>query len=449
MSATDVPALSLSHSSKLSGLRGVLHFADSPLGALTQAFQQHGTAVSFGQLRQSYLLLSEPTFIEQILLGKKDDFCKDSFTQDLRALLGMGLLTNEGDDWKKQRKLIAPAFQPREMAGYAAGIVDCADRSVARLRHARELDLHAEMMRFALDAVVSALFGAECERFGEVESSLSAATELYERLWHTWRALLPRWLPLGVFSGIRRARLKLDEVLLELIALKRRTPGRDLVSNLIAATDDAGHGLSDAQLRDEAMTLFLAGHETTALTLTYTFYLLSQNPGAYDRLLAEVDGVLGSEPPTAARLADLPYLSAVIRESLRLYPPAWAIGRQTLREVAIGGINVAAGTQVIMSPWVVQRDPRWFHEPGRFSPERWLSAEPAALPRFAYFPFGGGPRVCVGQHFALLEAALCIARLSQSVRLSRDPSEELELSPVITLRPRGAVRFSVAPRAVT
>jgi cytochrome P450 len=204
--------------------------------------------------------------------------------------------------------------------------------------------------------------------------------------------------------------------------------------------------MTDAEVRDEAMTVFLAGHETTALALTYTLHLLATHPDVYTRLIDEVERELGGRRPSVADAPKLTFTHAVVRESLRLYPPVWASARLVASDTELFGVPLPKGTQVIMSEWVIQRDPRWFKEPSRFRPERWLDGETSDIPRFAYFPFGGGPRVCIGQHFALLEAVLVLARFAQEVRFEREANAKLELAPVITLRPKGPVHFRVRRR---
>ncbi|HET7546072.1 MAG TPA: cytochrome P450 [Polyangiaceae bacterium] len=231
---------------------------------------------------------------------------------------------------------------------------------------------------------------------------------------------MPPWFPLAGRRRIEQARRKLSAILVELIKQKRAAPGQDLLSKLVALQDEDGKGLSDEQLLDEAMTLFLAGHETTALALTYTFQLLSGEPDTYRKLLEEIDTVLASRAPSHEDVERLVYTGAVVREALRLYPPAWSMGREiTTPALDVAGLHIPGGTGVMMSQWVVHRDARWYREPERFRPERWLGSECADLPRFAYFPFGGGPRVCVGQHFALLELVLIVARIGQSYVFDR------------------------------
>jgi cytochrome P450 len=446
MSGSVGNAKSLVIAPELMGARGLLHFAMDPLGAFSTARSRYGDAVAFTQLRGHYVLLSHPEGVEAVLHHKGGEFQKDFFTRDLGTILGQGLLNAEGDLWRRRRKLMAPTFQPRELAAFGDTMLACTDELLRSFAPDEVRDLHADAMHLALDIVVRTLFGAKLERFDDVERAIDVVTTEYRLLWHTWRAMIPRWVPLPSHARLARVRAELDAILLEVIEQKRRAPGKDLLSRLLALTDDEGQGLTDREVRDEAMTLFLAGHETTALGLTYTFRLLATHPEIDAKVMAELDTVLGGRAPTQADLERLPYTSAMVRESLRLYPPVWAMGRFAIEAVEVAGITVPQGTHVLMSQWVVQRDARWFPEPEQFRPERWLSGETASLHRFAYFPFGGGPRVCVGQHFALLELVLVVARMLQKVRFETAPGEGLALGPVVTLRPRGPVRLRVVPR---
>jgi len=432
---------------ELMGARGLLHFAKDPLEAFSTARARYGDAVTFTQLRGAYVMLSHPEAIEAVLHHKGGELQKDFFTRDLGTILGQGLLNAEGEPWRQRRKLMAPTFQPRELGSFVEAMLACTDELVRSFEPGQVRDLHADAMHLALDIVVRTLFGAKLERFADVERALEVVTTEYRLLWHTWRAMVPRWVPLPSHGRLSRVRAELDEILLEVIEQKRRTPGKDLLSHLLALTDEEGHGMTDVEVRDEAMTLFLAGHETTALALTYTWRLLATHPEADEKLASELETVLAGRAPTQADVEQLPFTSAVVRESLRLFPPVWAMGRFATQPVEVGGIAVPGNTHVILSQWVVQRDARWFPEPERFRPERWLSGETTGLPRFAYFPFGGGPRVCVGQHFALLELVLVVARVMQATRFETVPGEELGLGPVVTLRPRGPVRLRTSRRA--
>jgi cytochrome P450 len=438
--------LRVEYSPELSGPLGLYRFGRDPLGSLEKVQRLHGDAVLFGQFKQKNVIFSDPDAVEAMLVGRHSEFMKDLFTRDLSLLLGTGLLTNEGDAWKAKRKLMAPSFQPREIAAYGETMVACAERTLDGLRDGEPFDAYAAMMRLALDVVARTLLGSEFAHYDVVEECLHVADRSYKKLWRTWRAFVRRWFPLAEFRDLAEARSRLDTLLLDIIKKKREKPGSDLLSKLIGLKDEAGKGMTDDEIRDEAMTVFLAGHETTALGLTYTLHLLATNPAVYTRLVDEIDRELGGRRPLVGDAPKLVYTNAVVKESLRLYPPVWAMARLVTRDTELLGVPLPKGTQVIGSQWVIQRDARWFAEPLSFRPERWLESNAKELPRFAYFPFGGGPRVCIGQHFALLELTLVLARFAQAVRFERAPNAKLELSPVVTLRPKGPVRFVVRHR---
>lgn len=435
----------LPRSPELSGFSGLMHFAASPILAFAEAQKLHGDFVSFHQVRQSYVLVFEPKAIEAVIQSR-GALVKDYFTRDLAHVLGEGLLTAEGEVWRKKRKLVASAFQPHGLGHYARTMVESTDTAVAGFSDGETRDVYVDSMHLTLDIVVRALFGAKLSRFTEVEDALAAVSRDYEQLWQTFRALLPRWMPLAPLRRLRKTKALLDEILLELIRKKRVEPGADLLSHLIALRDEDGFGMNDRELLEETMTLFLAGHETTALALTYTLYLLAANPKAYETMLAEVDRVLDGREPGPKDVEALAYTNAVVKESLRVYPPVWTMARLASGDVEVGGVRLRAGQQAILPQWVVQRDARWFPEPEVFRPERFLGEAHKELPRFAYYPFGGGPRVCIGQHFAMMELVLVVARLSQSFVLETVDPEAPALHPVITLRPTGAVRLRVRRR---
>jgi cytochrome P450 len=438
-------ARELPRSRELSGFGGLAHFAESPILAFAEAQRLHGDFVRFELLRQRNVLVFEPRAIEAIIQSR-GALVKDFFTQDLAHVLGQGLLTAEGETWRKKRKLVAPAFQPHGLGSYGRTMVDCADEALARFTDGESRDVYQDSMHLTLDIVARSLFGAKLSRFLEVEEALADVSREYQALWQTFRALLPRWAPLAPLRRLKKTKALLDEIVLEVIRKKREEPGADLLSHLIGLRDEDGFGMNDRELLEESMTLFLAGHETTALALTYTLYLLAEHPQSYQTLLAETDGVLGGRAPEPKDMERLAYTNAVVKESLRLYPPVWTMGRLASDEVEVGGVRLRAGEQFIVPQWVVQRDPRWFSEPDAFRPERFLGDAHKALPRFAYFPFGGGPRVCIGQHFAMLELVLVVARLSQSFVFEMLGNDALPIHPVITLRPRGPVMLRVRRR---
>jgi cytochrome P450 len=437
----------LPRSGELSGFSGLLHFAASPILAFAEAQRLHGDYVLFEQLRKRYVLVFEPKAIEAVIQSR-GALVKDFFTQDLGHLLGEGLLTAEGEVWRKKRKLVASAFQPHGLGSYARTMVECTDEALAGFGDGETRDAYQDSMHLTLDIVVRSLFGAKLSRFLEVEEALAVVSREYQALWQTFRAFLPRWVPLAPLRRIRETKALLDEILLELIRKKRVEPGHDLLSHLIGLRDEDGFGMNDRELLEETMTLFLAGHETTALALTYTLYLLAANPDAYAKVLTEVDAVLGGREPGPKDMEQLAYTNAVVKESLRIYPPVWTMARLAADDVEVGGVRLRSGEQAILPQWVVQRDARWFPEPELFRPERFLGETHKELPRFAYFPFGGGPRVCIGQHFAMMELVLVVARLSQSYVFETLDGEPPAVHPVITLRPKGEVPLRVRRRAV-
>jgi cytochrome P450 len=436
----------LPKSPELSGFGGLLHFAASPILAFAEAQRLHGDYVRFEQLSKRYVLVFEPKAIEAVIQSR-GALVKDYFTQDLAHVLGEGLLTAEGETWRKKRKLVAPAFQPHGLGTYAQTMVSCTDEALAGFTDGETRDAHQDSMHLTLDIVARALFGAKLSRFLEVEEALAEVSREYQALWQTFRAFLPRWVPLAPLRKLKQTKAQLDGILLEVIRKRREEPGHDLLSHLIGLRDEEGFGMNDRELLEETMTLFLAGHETTALALTYTLYLLAAHPAAYQKLLAEVDTVLGGRAPGPKDMEQLVYTNAVVKESLRIYPPVWTMARLATDDVEVGGVRLRAGQQAILPQWVVQRDPRWFSEPEAFRPERFLGEAHKALPRFAYYPFGGGPRVCIGQHFAMLELVLVVARLSQSFVLETVDAEPPGLEPVITLRPKGPMLLRVRRRA--
>ncbi len=366
----------------------------------------------------------------------------------LDPLLGHGLLTSEGDFWRRQRRLAQPAFHRARIENYAATIVTLAARTRQAWRDGEVRDVHDDVMRLTLGVVTKTLFGAEpgSTATRTISAGLDTVLSEYDHFVHG----LPRFVPpLGrrLFARIDGAIADLNHAIEDVIR-ERRQEDRDegdLLSMLLAARDDDGCPMSAEQLLDEVKTLILAGHETTANTLSWAFFLLATHPSAESRLHAELDEVLGTEAASLAALPRLPYLSAVIKETLRLYPPAWTVRRVTREPWEVGGYALPAEARVVMSQYVTHRDPRFWEEPDAFHPERWLAPDfERSLPRYAYFPFGGGPRVCIGQAFAQMEAALLLATLASGFRLRL--AAPVRPGPSITLRPRGGLRMRVHAR---
>lgn len=438
----------------LSGPWSIVKYAQHPLARFEAARALSSRAVAFRVLGSRYILLFEPAMLEQLLVARHAEFSKDQFTRDLRCVLGTGLLTSEGELWRRRRKLVAPSFQRGEVAAYVPVMGECAEAFLREQPEAVVFDVHSSMMHLTLDVLVRALFGTRVSRSAEVGQLLDRLMLDYLPISEAMRAALPAWFPVPSRGRLRRISKQLDVILLELIAERRAAldsatsqpghePQQDLLTRLMRASDEAG-SLNEAALRDEAMTLFLAGHETTALALTYALRLLALNPESADCLRQELDSVLAGRTPRMEDVNRLRYTRAVVDEALRLYPPAWAFGREALEDLELCGLHVPKGTQLLASPWVMHRDARFFAEPERFWPERWFGPPP---PRFAYLPFGAGPRVCIGQHFALAEAVILLATLVQRAHFVLEPGQRLQLFPAVTLRPRGAVKMRMTLRS--
>jgi cytochrome P450 len=357
--------------------------------------------------------------------------------------MGYGLLTSEEPLHLRQRRLIQPAFHRERMAAYADIMVDRAAHHGERWQHGAVLDLSVEMARLTLDIVSRTLFSADVEsEAGEIGQALAQVVKMYEFLLLPYSDWIEK-LPLPPIVRIFRARALLDSIIYRLIRERRAAADGDrgdLLSILLAAQDEDGSVMTDKQVRDEALTIFVAGHETTAVATTWAWYLLSQNPEAESRFHAELEEVLSGRLPSFEDLPRLRYAESVFAETLRLYPPAWAIGRRVLSEFEVGGYIIPAGDEVLVSPWVVHRDPRWFSEPLKFKPERWLADAETRL-RFAYFPFGGGPRVCIGDRFAIAEGVLLLATLGQRWRFRLAAGHRVETKPLITLRAKYGMRM--------
>lgn len=425
-------------------------FARDILGFLTDCSRRYGDVVSLRLGSWPGLLISRPDLVEDVLALRYRNFRKHSFFfRHVTAIFGNGLLTSEGDFWLRQRRLAQPAFHRERIAAYGDVMAASAERHCGGWRDGERRDIHREMMALTLQVVTRTLFGADVDErmVAEVGESFDAIVkQIANRFRRPFR--IPDAVPtpgnLRYMRGVRR----LDRLVYGLIAERARQdadPG-DLLSLLLRARDEDGTRMTEAQLRDEVVTLFLAGHETTALALTWSWSLLSRHPETQQSLEAELDEVLAGRTPAASDLGRLRYAEAVVLESMRLYPPAYVIGRESVEACEIGGYPVAAGTTVYMSPWVMHRDARHFDSPEAFRPERWLDGLAKRLPRFAYLPFGGGPRVCIGQSFAMMEAILILATVCQRFRVTLESDRPVTPFPSITLRPDGAVWVKTARR---
>jgi cytochrome P450 len=427
----------------------LLRFRADVLGFIRTLATEYGDAVGFRIGKQPFVLLNHPDLIRDVLVTHQRSFAKGRALEEAKRVLGNGLLTSEGEFHLRQRRLAQPAFHRDRIAGYGATMVGYAERTRERWHDGDTVDMHAEMMRLTLGVVGKTLFDADVEGDSEqIGRALEDTLAAFSFTMLPFGAVLEK-LPLPASRRFARARKTLDATIYGLIA-ERRASGKDhgdLLSMLMQATDvdGDGSGMSDEQLRDEAMTLFLAGHETTANALTWTWYLLSQHADVAEQLQQEVDG-LGAAP-TFADLARLPFTRQVVAESIRMFPPAYAIGRRALQPYSFGDYRVPPRTIVLVSPYLQHHDARWFPEPEQFLPERWTPEAMAARPKFSYFPFGAGTRVCIGEQFAWTEAILMLATLAQRWSASLVPGHTVALQPRITLRPKHGMRMTLHHRA--
>ncbi len=419
----------------------------NPLEYFTVMARKYGdvSGMRIGNFRS--LFINHPDLIEDVLVNNAKKYHKGRILQANKYLFGEGLLTSEGDFWLRQRRLSQPAFHRARVSAYAATMAEYAEQMLATWHSGEERDIHEEMMQLALRIVGKTLFDADVTRDAkEVGETLDILLQIAANFGRT--ILVPLWVPT---PGNIRAKLgikRLERVIYRIIA-ERRASGHDtgdLLSILLQAQDQDGSHMNDRQLRDETITLFLAGHETTANTLSWTWWLLAQNPTVEKKFHEELDGILGGRVPTLDDLPKLTYLSHVLTESLRLYPTAWGMARLAAEEHEIAGYAVPVGYGVAFAQWVVQRDARWFDAPLEFRPERWENGLAKQLPRFAYFPFGGGPRQCIGNTFALMEAGVVLATVGQKYRFALVPGHRVTPLASITLRPRDGIRVVLEER---
>jgi cytochrome P450 len=421
------------------------------IGFLTKCAREFGDIVFFRFLGVPACFVNRPDYIESVLVTQNNNFVKSKDYRAMRRVLGNGLLLSAGEFWRRQRKLIQPAFHQERIATYADIMTGYTQRMLASWSDGQTLDIHEAMMHLTLGIVAKTLFDADVSREAEeVDVALSILMGKFLRQ-AGLALLLPAWVPLPTSHILQHAVGRLDKVIYGIIE-QRRASGQmsgDLLSVFLQLQDDEGVGMTDRQLHDEIMTLFLAGHETTANVLSWTWFLLGQYPEVEEKLVEELGRVLGGRVPTPADLPQLVYTDSLLHESMRLYPPVWVIGRRALAPFRLGEYELPADTNVLISQLIMHKDARYFPEPERFDPDRWNANDPraASLPRFAYFPFGGGPRVCIGAGFGMMEAALLLATIAQQFRIQIAPGQKVKMQPTVTLRPRNGIPVTLKRRS--
>src|SRR5712691_6566058 len=414
------------------------------LGFYARCAREYGDLVYFHILHVPLYLVVHPRDIESILVTNAGNFTKSADYRALARVLGRGLLTSEGDFWKRQRSLIQPAFHRQSVQAYAAVMARATSHMLDSWKDGDERNIHDDLMQVTLEIVAQCLYSAEvsdaAKRVGRAMEVVTGKFVANASLALLFSFEIPVFFAPREWLAIR----ELNAIIGNIIRERRSSnqPREDLLEMLLRARDGDGNPMSDAQLRDEVMTLFLAGHETTAIALSWACCLIAQNPHVETKLAEELRAVLGDRLPTPEDLPRLRYTEMVLKEAMRLYPAVWGIGRKAIADCELGRYRIPAGSNIFILQWRTQRDPRFFPEPERFDPERWREdpVRVVKIPRFAYFPFGGGPRVCVGASFAMMEATLLLAMIQQRFHLETVEGHPIELFASVTLRPKYGIR---------
>ncbi|HEY9667735.1 MAG TPA: cytochrome P450 [Coleofasciculaceae cyanobacterium] len=394
------------------------------------------------------ITINHPDLVEQVLVTQVRNFVKSSVYRRGLRILGNGLLTSEGEFWQRQRRLVQPAFHQERIAAYAEVMVAYANQLVNRWQDGEIRDIHQDMMSLTSQIASKTLFDVDITEETEgVQAALDAVMDFNAQLSNQY--LVPGWVPTPSNLRYQRAIQQLNTIIYRIIE-QRRASGKDtgdLLSMLLQIRDESdGTQMTNRQVRDEAMTLFLAGHETTANALTWLWFLLSQHPEVEAKLQEELKTVLGGRTPTLADIRQLRYTEGVVLEAMRLYPPVWGMSRVALQDCVLGEYNVKAGTTVFLSQWAMHRDPRFYENPDVFHPDRWADNLLKKLPTFAYFPFGGGQHICIGKGFAMMEAVLLVATIAQKFRLTLQANHPVTPQPSLTLRPKYGMKMLLSCR---
>jgi cytochrome P450 len=423
-------------------------FMGDVLRFVVEMREAYGAIARYKLLSYDVYQLNDPDYIQEVLVGQAEKFRKGDLDKAILSIsMGNGLVVNDGDSHRYQRKLMQPAFHTRRIENYAQIMSDYTGDMLRDWERQTTLNIHRAMTDLTLRIVSKTLYDADvAQKSDGVGEAVEAINHIGGQQFRMG-FVPPMWLPLPQIQQVKAAVRTVDNLLLPIIAARRSTneDRGDLLSMLLMAQDEDGRGMSDRQIRDEVVTLFLAGHETTSNALTWTWVLLSQNPDVEAKLHAELDSVLQGRAPTLADLKALPYTERVIKESMRVYPPVWSLNaRQALEDVTIDGYRIPKGGKIFILPYVIHRDPRYYADPERFMPERWTETFEKGLPRYAYLPFGGGARVCIGNSFAMMEARLLLATIAQRYRVRI--TTPVALDPAVTLHPRDAVTARLEQR---
>lgn len=425
------------------------YFSDM-LGFLTRVSEEYGDIVYYKLGSRKMYLLNNPEHIKGVLVTNNRKFEKSRALKRTKIVLGEGLLTNEGEPHLKQRRTIQPVFHHKRIKSYGDIMAQYASRIDEEWKNGSVVNIHREMMKLTLFIVSKTIFDSDMDsESDEIGRCLTDLVTIFPQMIFPYSEYLDG-LPLPSNRRFRKAKNKLDKIIYSLIEERRNKPGEkmDLLSMLLEAQDyeGDGEGMTDSQVRDEALTLFLAGQESTANSLVWTWYLISQNKQIEKKMHEEIDSVLNGRLPNLDDLGKLSYTQNVFKEALRLYPPAWAVARHVKEDYEVEGYVIPAGADIFMSQYVVHRDPRLYRNPDRFIPERWDSEETKDLPRFAYFPFGGGTRRCIGEPFAWMEGVILIATIASKWKMRLVPHQKIIPQALITIRPKNGMNMILEKR---
>jgi cytochrome P450 len=452
-------------------------FIHDPINTLSNIAREYGDMSYFKLGREHVYLINNPDYIEKVLIYDHRNFKKGKRLQTAKAVLGEGLVTSEGEFHNRQRRLIQPIFHPKQIMTYSNTMTDYATLMRDRWKDGDTVDVSEEMMRLTLGIICKSVLNYDIESEArQVGKALTTIRKYSKRLQSPIGHVLDKIPVLPAVKGAREAKKELDSLIYQMIADRRKqehdynndkshdedllsrlmqAQGLDSPNNILASSNNNKEKMSDKQIRDEVMTIFIAGHETTANALTWTFYLLSQNRDIEKKLHNEIKSVLGdsssgdnvgSRIPSADDIPKLQYTEKVLRESMRLYPPVWTIGRHVENDYPVGEYIIPAGSSILMSQYVMHHNPMYYERPEQFNPDRWTEEFKTHLPRFSYFPFGGGIRGCIGEPFAWIEGVLIIASIAQKWTMRLVPSQRIKLDPAITLRPRYGMKMKLIQR---
>lgn len=440
----------------------IRQFARDPISTLTEIADEYGDISHFKLGRQHVYLINNPDYIERVLIYDHSNFKKGPRLQTAKRVVGEGLVTSEGEFHKKQRKLIQPLFLPKKISSYGAVMTDRAVDMIEQWKDGSIVNIHTELMKVTLSIICKSVmnYDMESKQAKDFANAFSISKKYSSRLQHPMGHVLDHVPILPKVVQATAARKTLDSIVYGLISERRNklrsqkdNTANDLLSRLIQVQDDdAGSIMTDKQLRDEIITILIAGHETTSNALTWTYYLLSQNPQVEKKVFEEVDSVLGGNSrdqyskPSIANLPELKYVEKVFREAMRMYPPVWSMGRFVEEDYTLGRYTIPKGSSLLFSQYVMHHNSKYYDNPETFDPDRWTEKFKMHLPRFSYFPFGGGIRGCIGEPFAWQEGILLIATISRywSMRLAQN--ERVKLQPGITLNPKNGIKMKLKAR---